>query len=101
MWVRSFPNVTSLTDCLILFIQAENAYAGRHMAIVVSPWCIPLSLSLSLALWPSGRLAWRRLAFLELGSIFNRVAPLPDGPAIYGPERGARLELTECTGRRG
>lgn len=59
------------------------------------------SLSLSLALWPSGRLAWRRLAFLELGSIFNRVAPLPDGPAIYGPERGARLELTECTGRRG
>lgn len=31
---------------------------------------------------------WRSLAFLELQSIFNPVAPLPDGPAIYGPESG-------------
>lgn len=61
-----------------------------------------LSLSLSLCVsGPSGRLARRHLAFLELGSIFNRVAPLPDGPAIYGPDRGARLELTECTGAGG
>lgn len=60
------------------FAFAENAYAnGTHMPIVVSPWCI--------SLW---QVSWRRLAFSELQSIFNRVAPLPDGPAIYGPERG-------------
>lgn len=47
------------------------------MPIVVSPWCI--------SLW---QVSWRCLAFLEPQSIFNRVAPLPDGPAIYGLERG-------------
>lgn len=49
----------------------------EHVPIVVSPCCI--------SLW---QVSWRRLVFLEPQSIFNRVAPLPDGPAIYGPERG-------------
>lgn len=48
-----------------------------HMSIVVSPWCSSIR-----------QVSWRRLIFLEPRSIFNRVAPLPDGPAIYGPERG-------------
>lgn len=68
----------------LIFIQAENAYANAtHTSIVVSPWCVPVSLPLSL--W---QVCHSRLAFLELQSIFNCVAPLPDGPAIYGPERG-------------
>lgn len=68
----------------LIVIQAENAYANAtHTSIVVSPWCVPVSLPLSL--W---QVRQSRLAFLELQSIFNCVAPLPDGPAIYGPERG-------------
>lgn len=81
----------------LLFIQAENAYANAtHTSIVVSPWCVPVSLPLSLR-----QVCQSRLAFLELQSIFNRVAPRPDGPAMYGPERGARLEMTRVHGAGG
>lgn len=45
-------------------------------------------LSLSLSLFSLWQVSQSHLAFLELQSIFNRVAPLPDGPAIYGPECG-------------
>lgn len=81
---RSFNISKCVSSMGLIFIQAENAYAnGTHTSIVVSPWCVPVSLPLSL--W---QVSQSRLAFLELRSIFNRVAPLPDGPAIYGPERG-------------
>lgn len=81
---QSFNISKCVSSMGLIFIQAENAYAnGTHTSFVVSPWCVPVSLPLSL--W---QVSQSRLAFLELQSIFNRVAPLPDGPAIYGPERG-------------
>lgn len=54
-------------------------------------------LSLPLSLW---QVCLSRLAFLELQSIFNCVAPRPDGPAIYGPERGQGWKWPGAPGRR-
>ena len=64
-----------------------------HVPIVV---CVgPPSSASSISLW---QVSWRSLAFLELQSIFNPVAPLPDGPAIYGPESRAGGEWLSAQG---
>lgn len=69
-------NISAYTAWTVYFIEYSQYANGGQMLIIVSPWCI--------SHW---QVSWRSLAPAQLRSIFNQVSPLPDGPAIYGPER--------------
>lgn len=79
-----FLNTTHRWDLIFIRTVAENAYANETET---DDYMCPLLCALDplFSLW---QVSWQSLAFSELQSIFNPVAPLPDEPAIYGPELG-------------